>query len=264
MPQMNPTQVECYTASIIIIGNEILSGRTQEANLRYLAQGLNAQGIRLSEVRVIADLIEPIVAGVNELRARYDYVFTTGGIGPTHDDVTSQAIAQSFGINLERNAEAVRRLKAYYGDALNEPRLRMAQLPVNATLLDNPVSQAPGYQVENVYVLPGVPRILQAMFDGFKQRLAGGQPMLSRAVNAFIPESTAAAGLAEIQKKFPDAEIGSYPFIRNRQLGTALVVRSPVPAELEAAIQEIAELVRSLGATPELTDGESASTETDP
>lgn len=260
---MNSSTAQCYTAAVLIIGNEILSGRTQDANVRYLAQGLNAQGIRLCEVRVIADVVEPIIAAVNELRARYDYLFTTGGIGPTHDDITNQAIALSFGIELERNAEAVRRLTVYYGDALNEARLRMAQLPVNATLLENPVSQAPGFQVENVYVLPGVPRIMQAMFDGFKHRLAGGQPMLSRAVNAFIPESTAAIGLAEIQEKFPNTEVGSYPFIRNRRLGTALVVRSADPAALEAATQAIATLVRSLGATPEITDGESARTETD-
>ena len=183
-------------------------------------------------------------------------LFITGGIGPTHDDVTAEAVAQAFGVRLEHNAEAVRRLSEYYGDDINDARLRMARIPVGALLLDNPVSQAPGFQLENVYVLPGVPAIMQAMFDGIIHRLAGGEPLLSRTVAALIPESYAAAGLAAIQQKFPDAELGSYPYIRKRRLGTALVVRSTERSVLEAVVEDLVHLVHSLGEKPEITDGE--------
>lgn len=151
---MKETKQPVHTAAAVIIGNEILSGRTQDTNLKYIACGLNSRGIRLREARVISDEVMDIIATLNELRARHDYVFTTGGIGPTHDDVTAEAVAQAFGVQLERNVEAVRRLSEYYGDDINEARLRMARIPEGAMLLDNPVSQAPGFQLENVYVLP--------------------------------------------------------------------------------------------------------------
>ena len=253
---MKETKLPVYSAAVIIIGNEILSGRTQDTNLRYLACGLNSRGIRLREARVISDMLVDIIKTLNELRARYDYVFTTGGIGPTHDDVTAEAVAQAFSVELEHNAEAVRLLSEYYGEDINEARLRMARMPAGVMLLENPVSQAPGFQLENVYVLPGVPSIMQAMFDGFKHRLAGGQPMLSRTVRALIPESSAASGLATIQQKFPDAELGSYPYIRNRRLGTALVVRSVERSVLEAVVEDLVSLVYSLGEKPEITHGE--------
>jgi molybdenum cofactor synthesis domain-containing protein len=247
-----------YTAAIVVIGNEVLSGRVQDLNVNYLALGLKALGIRLREVRIIPDVQAAIVDAVNALRALHDYVFTTGGIGPTHDDITAQSIADAFGVALERDPRAVALLEQYYGDRINEGRLRMANVPAGGELLDNPVSWAPGFRLENVYVLPGVPRIMQAMFDTFKHRLAGGRPVRSRTVNAFVPESLIASGLAAIQDRFGDVEIGSYPWVRGERFGCALVSRSVDDARLHEATDAIADLVRALGGEPEISDGESS------
>ncbi|HSK39399.1 MAG TPA: competence/damage-inducible protein A, partial [Arenibaculum sp.] len=189
------------TAAVIVIGNEILSGRTQDANLGYMARRLTELGIRLREARVIADDPDEIVAAVNALRSRYDHVFTTGGIGPTHDDITSGCVAKAFGVELERNAEAVRRLEAHYGDPsmLNAARLRMAEIPVGATLIDNPVSAAPGFRIGNVHVLAGVPSIMRAMFDGIAPGLRGGPPIHARTVSCALAEGTLAEGLGALQ-----------------------------------------------------------------
>lgn len=254
---MNDKNERVYTAAVVIIGNEILSGRTQDTNLNYLARELNAQGIRLREARVIPDRSETIVSTVNVLRARYDYLFTTGGIGPTHDDITAASIAHALGTRLECSEKALQILHTYYQDDLNDARKRMAYLPVGARLLDNPVSRAPGFQLANVYVLPGVPRIMQAIFEGFRHRLAGGRPLLSRTITAFILESQAAEGLATIQARYPEAEIGSYPYVRNRRFGSALVVRCEQESMLENASQEIIALVRSFGKEPLVEEGES-------
>lgn len=248
-----------YTAALIVIGNEVLSGRIQDANLNFLATQLKAQGIRLLEARVIPDVREAIIEAVNGLRTKHDYVFTTGGIGPTHDDITAQSIAQAFGVALHKNPKAVKLLIEYYGDRMNQGRMRMANVPVGATLLDNPVSWAPGFQLENVYVLPGVPSIMQAMFDTFKHRLAGGRPVLSRTVNAFVPESVVAPGLAEIQQRNLQVEIGSYPYVRDQRFGCALVTRTEHAALLDEVSQEIAALVMRLGGEPEVIDGEGGS-----
>ena len=245
-----------FTAAVVVIGNEVLSGRIQDANVHFLANAFRSLGIRLREARVVPDVPEAIIEAVNELRARHDYVMTTGGIGPTHDDITAECVARAFGVALERNAEAASILEAYYGDDINEARMRMANVPAGATLLENPVSRAPGFQIGNVFVLPGVPRIMQAMFDGFKHRLVGGRAVLSRTVTAFIPESYAAKGLAEIQERHPEAEIGSYPHFRQRRFGTSLVVRSTDAASLAAATEEVIALVRSLGEEPEVVEGE--------
>lgn len=253
---MSNQKERVYTAAVIVIGNEVLSGRIQDKNLNFLAKELKELGIRLREGRVIPDVEDVIVATVNELRARHDYVFTTGGIGPTHDDITAQTVADAFGVPLERNAQATAILEEYYGDAVNESRMRMANIPQGGILLDNPVSKAPGFQLGNVYVLPGVPRIMQAIFDGFKHRLAGGRPMLSRTVTAFLMESVAAPGLSDIQTQFANTEIGSYPFVRNQRFGTALVVRSVDGDELGAATDAVVTLVRSLGAEPDVVEGE--------
>lgn len=253
---MNETGERVYTAAIVIIGNEVLSGRIQDANVHFLANAFRALGIRLREVRVVPDVQEAIIEAVNALRERHDYVMTTGGIGPTHDDITAESIALAFGVALARNPQATAILEEYYGDDINEARMRMANIPQGAALLDNPVSRAPGFQIGNVFVLPGVPRILQAMFDGFKHRLAGGRPLMSRTVTAFIPESYAASGLAAIQSRFPGAEIGSYPHFRQRRFGTSLVVRSTDAAVLSAATEEVVALVRSLGEEPVVSEGE--------
>jgi molybdenum cofactor synthesis domain-containing protein len=240
-----------FTACLLIFGNEILSGRTQDANLPYLAKRLGEIGVRLKEVRVVADDEAAIVKAVNETRPLYDYVFTTGGIGPTHDDITSGCVAKAFGTVLERNAEAVRRLERHYPTGgLNAARLRMAEIPVGATLIDNPVSTAPGFQLGNVYVMAGVPRIMQAMFEGIAPSLVGGKPVTSRSVSCTLGEGTLAQGLGEIQAKHPQVDIGSYPYYRVGGFGVSLVARGTDPAELETVAQEIAAMITALGGTP--------------
>ncbi len=245
-------------AALIIIGNEILSGRTQDANLRHLAKELNSVGIFLSEARVIPDIEAAIVGAVNEMRAAYDYVFTTGGIGPTHDDITSECVAKAFGLPLIRNAEAEALMEAHYartGRELNEARLRMANTPEGASLVKNPISTAPGFRVENVYVLAGVPMVMQAMLEGLKPELVGGKKMLSRAVASYIGEGNMAKGLSDLQDKYSALDIGSYPFYKaGNRFGTTIVLRHTDDALLEKVVHEVAELMRSLGGEPEFQD----------
>ena len=236
------------TAAILIIGNEILSGRTQDINVAFIARELSAMGIRVAEVRVVPDIEEVIIATVNALRARFTYVFTTGGIGPTHDDITSECIAKAFGQALVLNPEAHRLLFNHYGaEKLNAARLRMAMTPEGAILVDNPVSLAPGYQIGNVFVLAGVPKIMQAMFASLKSRLVGGKPLLSRNVTTFLGEGVIAAGLEAIQKEHSALDIGSYPFEREGRYGTQLVLRGTDPEELQRAQGKVAAMVTALG-----------------
>ncbi len=237
------------TACFIIIGNEILSGRTQDVNLAYLAHILGSLGISLKEVRVIPDVERAIILAVNSLRSEFDYVFTSGGIGPTHDDITSAAVAKAFGVKLFRNPQAVRLLEDHYrGTAheLNEARLKMADIPEGASLIDNPVSRAPGFKIDNVYVLAGVPKIFQAMVDGLKSALKGGPPILSQTVSCNLPEGKIASGLAAIQSRYRGVEIGSYPYFRAGMFGTSLVLRSIDQIALSKAATEVAELVHVL------------------
>jgi molybdenum cofactor synthesis domain-containing protein len=246
------TSEKIVTACLVIIGNEILSGRTQDANLAYIAKGLNEIGVRLREVRVIPDIAETIIATVNEVRATFDYVFTTGGIGPTHDDITSECIARAFSVRWLLSEEARRRLAAGYASPadLNAARLRMAHIPEGATLIDNPVSRAPGFQIGNVFVMAGVPRVMQAMFDGVKHRLTGGAPVLSRTVTSGLPEGVLAEGLGRLQARYPDFDVGSYPYYRRGGFGTSLVVRGTDAARLDAAVAELFALVTALGGEP--------------
>ncbi|HEY9568316.1 MAG TPA: competence/damage-inducible protein A [Thalassobaculum sp.] len=241
------------TAALCIIGNEILSGRTQDKNLAFIAERLTALGIRLAEVRVVRDDEAAIVEAVQALSGRYTYVFTSGGIGPTHDDITTACVAAAFGVAVERNPEAMRRLTAHYANSgveFNEARRKMADIPAGAELIDNPVSAAPGFIIANVHVLPGVPRIMQAMFEGLASRLVGGPPMLSHTVACTIGEGTVAAGLGDVQGRYPDVEIGSYPYFRAGHFGTSLVLRSTDPERLAAATAEVRALVRALGGEP--------------
>ncbi|MBM3546701.1 MAG: competence/damage-inducible protein A [Alphaproteobacteria bacterium] len=239
------------TAAVIIIGNEILSGRVQDANLAYIATGLGEIGVKLVEARAIRDDEAAIIATVNELRARHTYVFTTGGIGPTHDDITSEVVGKAFGRKLILHPEAVRVLTAHYPPgALNEARLRMAHVPEGATLVDNPVSRAPGFQLENVFVLAGVPLVMRAMFDGIKGKLRHGPPVLSRAVICSLGEGTLAKDLGEIQARFPDIEIGSYPYFRAGGFGVSLVSRGTDPARLAAVTEALKAMIRGLGGDP--------------
>ena len=238
------------TACLIIIGNEILSGRTVDANLAYIATRLGETGIRMAEARIVPDDETAIVEAVNACRARHSYVFTTGGIGPTHDDITAACVAKAFGRRYERNREAERRLLAYYPpERVNEARMSMADMPEGAELIDNPISVAPGFRLENVYVLPGVPKIMQAMLDGLLPRLRGGARVLSRAITVLAPEGdVAAAGLGDIQARFPALEIGSYPFWRPEGPGTTIVFRGTDQAQIDAAAAALLELAARLGA----------------
>jgi len=245
------------TASIIIIGNEILSGRTQDINLNWLAKALNELGIRLTEARVIPDIEQTIIDTVNACRRQFTYVFTTGGIGPTHDDITSGAIAKAFNLPLVRHPDAVAVLERHYGPTnLNSARMKMTEVPQGATLIPNPVSAAPGFQIENVYVMAGVPPIMQSMFDSLKHTLKGGAKILSRSVSAYVTEGTFATRLTAIAKARPDVDIGSYPFQRSKGLGTTLVVRSTDKAALEAAFSVVKAMLMEF--TQELIEDEAA------
>jgi molybdenum cofactor synthesis domain-containing protein len=247
------TEEKIVTACVLIIGNEILSGRTQDANLAYIAQGLNDVGVTLREARVIPDIAGVIVATVNEVRAGFDYVFTTGGIGPTHDDITSECIARAFGVPWTLHPEIHGLLLDYYRDRpgeLNEARLRMAHTPEGAALILNPVSRLPGFRIGNVFVMAGIPRVMQGMFDSVKHDLKGGRPMLSRSIACHLPEGVIAKGLGEIQGRYPDLDIGSYPFYRRSEFGTSLVLRGRDAARLAAGTEEVVALVRDLGGAP--------------
>ena len=241
------------TACVLIIGNEILSGRTQDANLVFLARGLTELGIRLREARVIADDIDGIVSTVNEVRRVFDYVFTTGGIGPTHDDITAQCVADAFGVALIVHPEARRLLESHYPPGqLNEARLRMAMVPEGASLLPNPISQAPGFQIGNVFVLPGVPSIMQGIFEQLKHRLEGGARVLSRSVSCRLGEGVLAQDLGRLQARWSDLEIGSYPYFRRGDFGVTLVLRGTQKVRLAAAVEELNALIRTLGGDPQV------------
>ena len=236
------------TAAVLIIGNEILSGRTQDANLGYLGRELAQLGIRIVEARVVPDIEAEIVKAVNELRAKATYLFTTGGIGPTHDDITSESIAKAFGVRWTLHPEAHKILFDHYGaEKLNAARLRMAHTPEGASLIANPVSKAPGVRIGNVYILAGIPTIAQAMFQSLKHELSGGPPLLAVTVTAYAAEGIVAAGLEAIQKRYPGLDIGSYPFQQQGRFGTQLVVRGTDRAALNAARDEIAVLIKDLG-----------------
>jgi molybdenum cofactor synthesis domain-containing protein len=236
------------TAALLIIGNEILSGRTVDANLPYLAAFLGKIGIRLMEVRVVPDIEAEIVDAVNTLRAKMDYVFTTGGIGPTHDDITAAAIAKAFGLELIRHPEAERRLIAFYPpEKRTEARMKMAETPEGAELIDNPVSVAPGFIVENVHVMAGVPKIMQAMLDMVRPRLSGGALVSARTLVVFAGEGDMAAALGDIQGRYANVEIGSYPFFRMDKPGTSIVFRGDEVALIDAAFAELEAYCASKG-----------------
>jgi molybdenum cofactor synthesis domain-containing protein len=240
------------TACLIIIGNEILSGRTQDANLSYLAKWLNDEvGVQMVEARVIPDIEQTIVDTVNECRAKFDYVFTTGGIGPTHDDITGSCVAKAFGVPHELNPEAHDILKEYYGpEGLSSARARMAYTPKGAILINNPISKAPGYQMDNVFVMAGIPQIMQVMCDSLKHSLSGGKPVRSRAVVTELPESSIAKVLTELDQRYDNVDIGSYPFYTQGKAGTSLVVRTTDEDVLLKVSDEIFQAAFELGGNP--------------
>ncbi|MCA2011883.1 molybdopterin-binding protein [Pararhodobacter sp. CCB-MM2] len=235
------------TAAMLVIGDEILSGRTRDTNTNHLAKELTNRGIRLREARVVADDHDGIVAAVKALSAAYDHVFTSGGIGPTHDDITADAVAAAFGAPIDVREDAHEILKAHYqrtGLELNEARLRMARIPEGATLIDNPVSSAPGFILGNVHVMAGVPAIFEAMVAGVLPTLTGGDPLLSQMIDVHRGEGEIAAALKALAAKFPDLSFGSYPYQRNGAHGTQLVVRGTDAGLLDRAMVELAELAQ--------------------
>ena len=233
-------------ASILIIGNEILSGRTQDTNTSTLAIWLNSIGVNVAEVRVIPDIEKTIVETLNFLRSTYDYVFTTGGIGPTHDDITAQSVSKAFGIKYEVHKEAFKILEAYYQPGeFNDGRQKMAKMPTSAKLILNPTSGAPGFYVENVFCLPGVPSILQSMIGGLNNVLIGGDPILNLTISLRTVESEIAKSITEIQNKNNEVEIGSYPFFKAGKLGVSIVLRSANKKKLELCNAEILDYVKS-------------------
>ncbi|HLU92436.1 MAG TPA: molybdopterin-binding protein [Pedomonas sp.] len=243
-----------YTAALVIIGDEILSGRTQDANLAYLAKWLNVQGIRLSHARVVPDVEADIIDAVNTCRQRYDYVFTTGGIGPTHDDITIDAIARAFGVPVVIHPEAEEMLRAYYGGGLTDARLRMARVPEGAELIPNELSAAPGIRIGNVYILAGVPGVTHAMLRALEGKLKGGLPVLSRTVGAKVGESTVADLLRNTEAAYPGVQVGSYPFWREGEPNANFVIRSTDAKAMNAAAEMIFSALARMGLDP--VDGE--------
>ena len=244
---------ESVSAAILLIGNEILSGRTQDLNLNYLAKRLNELGIQVKEARVVSDVEAEIVEALNALRHRYDYVFTTGGIGPTHDDITADSVASAFGVGVNYHPEVYELLKSHFesqGVDPNEARMRMARVPDGAALIDNSVSLAPGFQIDNVFVLAGVPKIAQSMFEGASKRLKRGSTMLSRSVLCNSGEGSVAQPLGKLQEKYPDVDMGSYPWSRDGRYGTSLVLRCSDQEQLDAAFSEVFAMVEAIGGKP--------------
>jgi len=234
-------------ATILIIGNEILSGRTQDTNTSTLATWLNSIGVKVGEVRVIPDIEKTIIDTLNLLRSNYDYVFTTGGIGPTHDDITAASVSKAFGIKYEIHKEAFKILETYYKPGeFNEGRQKMVWMPQNANLILNPTSGAPGFNIENVFCLPGVPSILKSMLGGLKNNIVGGEPILSLTISLRTVESEIANSLTLVQDNNKDVEIGSYPFFQAGKLGVSIVIRSENQSKIDKCNSQIIDFVNKM------------------
>ena len=232
-------------AVIIIIGNEILSGRTQDVNVASISKWLNELGVKLEEVRIIPDIENSIVITINDVRKKFNYVFTTGGIGPTHDDITSRSIAKAFNLSYGYHKEAYEILEKYYDKGeFNDGRKRMAMLPDKALLILNPSSGAPGFVVDNVYCLPGVPSILQSMLGGLNSKIRGGKKILSKTITLRTVESEIAESLEMVQKKFLQVEIGSYPFFKSGKVGVSIVMRSTEPNQIKDCEKRIQSFIQ--------------------
>ncbi len=244
-----------WTAGLVVIGDEILSGRTQDRNVAQLATWLNAQGIRLGEVRVVADRQEAIVEAVNTLRTRYDYCFTTGGIGPTHDDISVDAVAAALGVDVVIHPEARAILEGYYASrgGLTDMRLRMARVPAGAELISNRMSGAPGIRIGNVFMLAGVPHIAAGMLDALTGQLEGGRPLLARTIGCWVAESEIAELLAKVERSRQGVTIGSYPFFREGRTGANFVIRSTSQEDVDACIAELTAGLEAQGR--EVVDG---------
>ena len=239
-----------YTAGLVVIGDEILSGRTHDKNIAQIASWLQVQGIRLSEVRVVPDVIERIVEAVNALRESYDYLFTTGGIGPTHDDITVDAVAAALGVPVVVHPEAKAMLERYYASIdkeLTEARLRMARVPEGGELIPNRMSGAPGIKLGNIHLMAGVPHITAGMLDALTGTLEGGAPLLSETVGCWTPESEVADILRQVEKAHQDCQIGSYPFFREGRVGANFVVRSTSAEKLKSCVDSLCDGLATAG-----------------
>ena len=233
-------------AAILIIGNEILSGRTQDTNTTTIALWLNSIGVKVEEVRVVPDVEKIIVNTLNFLKSTYNYVFTTGGIGPTHDDITAQSVSKTFGLKYEIHKEAFKILKAYYKPGeFNEGRQKMCWMPEDANLILNPTSGAPGFSIENVFCLPGVPSILKSMLGGLSNTIIGGEPIKSHTINLRTVESEIANSLTKVQNENQDVEIGSYPFFHAGKLGVSIVIRSEDQSKIDLCNSQILEFINA-------------------
>ena len=231
-------------AAILIIGNEILSGRTQDTNTSTLATWLNSIGVKVKEVRVIPDIEKTIIDTLNVLRKENDYVFTTGGIGPTHDDITAESVSKAFGLKYEIHKEGYKILESYYKPGeFNEGRQKMIWMPENAELILNPTSGAPGFSVENVFCLPGVPSIMKSMLGGITNKIVGGEPILSKTISLKTVESEIANSLTKVQDNNKDVEIGSYPFFHAGKLGVSIVLRSEKQSKIDECNLQILKFV---------------------
>lgn len=231
------------TAAMIVIGDEILSGRTQDANMHHLAQELSQVGIDLMEACIVSDNTEDIIDAVNRLRAKYTHVFTSGGIGPTHDDITADSIAAAFGVSIDVREDAKAILASNYPNGaadLNDSRLRMARIPDGATLIENPISKAPGFTLENVHVMAGVPSIFVTMLEGLLPQLSGGKPITSETIRVDLPEGEIAGPLGQVAEKFPELSIGSYPFNLYGKFGANVVIKGQDAIDVRIALAEIA------------------------
>tara|TARA_X000001036_G_scaffold374321_1_gene362653 strand:+ start:692 stop:1441 length:750 start_codon:yes stop_codon:yes gene_type:complete len=234
-------------AAILIIGNEILSGRTQDTNTSTLATWLNSIGVKVEEVRVIPDIEKTIIDTLNFLKKTYNYVFTSGGIGPTHDDITAQSVAKAFGLKYEIHKEAFKILEAYYKPGeFNQGRQKMVWMPEKANLILNPTSGAPGFSVKNVFCLPGVPSILKSMLGGLTNSIVGGEPILSHTISLRTVESEIANSLTQVQDQNKDVEIGSYPFFQAGKLGVSIVIRSEDKSKIDDCNSQILEFVKKM------------------
>lgn len=233
-----------YTAAMIVIGNEILSGRTQDKNINYVANKLVECGVSLVEVRIVPDVEKVIIQAIHDVQEKVDYIFTSGGIGPTHDDITAECIAKAHDVSLVEHPEARSLLLEHYGENdLTEARLKMAKVPEGSTLIPNPVSAAPGFIIGKVYGMAGVPRIMQAMMDHVASNLKGGSIIESRTVTSTFPESEVSTGLGEIQDHYDDVEIGSYPYFKDGKLGVNIVLRSSNIDRLEDAKTDVEKML---------------------
>ena len=243
------TEDRIWTAGLLIIGDEILSGRVQDRNVAQIAGWLNLQGIRLSEVRIVPDVLDRIVEAVNALRGSNDYLFTTGGIGPTHDDITVDAIAAALGVEVEIHPRARAALEAYYESrgGVTEPRLRMARVPAGADLIENSMSGAPGIRIGNIFILAGVPHIATLMLEALAGTLEGGRPLISETIGCWVPESEVAELLREVEGAHGGCQIGSYPFFREGRVGANFVIRSTDEAALAACREQLIERLTGEG-----------------